>query len=210
MKKFYKFLLKIALRLNNFLYRVISFLAIKSEGGLHPKHRLINYHQFFTSHITENDKVLDIGCGNGSLAYDLARKAKFVKGIDILEKNILKARKKYSLPNIEYVAGDAPKDLDEEKFDVIVLSNVLEHIENRLEFLKKIKNLAPKILIRVPMHNRDWMTLYKKELGVESRLDLTHYIEYTKETFEQEINGAGLKIADYSVQFGEILAVVFV
>jgi len=53
----------------------------------------------------------------------------------------------------------------------------LEHIENRIEFLNKIKNLAPKILIRVPMINRDWITLYKKELGMEWRLDKTHYID---------------------------------
>jgi len=67
------------------------------------------------------------------------------------------------------------------------LSNILEHIENRVKFLNKIKNLAPKILIRVPMINRDWITLYKKELGVEWRLDKTHYIEYTLESFEKEL-----------------------
>ena len=74
-----------------------------------------------------------------------------------------------------------------QKFDVIILSNVLEHIENRIEFLQKIKNLAPKILIRVPMINRDWITLYKKELGVEWRLDKTHYIEYTLESSKQKL-----------------------
>jgi len=37
------------------------------------------------------------------------------------------------------------------------------------------------------MINRDWITLYKKELGVEWRLDKTHYIEYTLESFEKEL-----------------------
>ena len=84
----------------------------------------------------------------------------------------------------------------------------MEHIENRIEFLNKIKNLAPKILIRVPMINRDWITLYKKELGIEWRLDKTHYIEYTLESFKKELEKAGLNLEKYSIQFGEIWAVV--
>ena len=37
------------------------------------------------------------------------------------------------------------------------------------------------------MINRDWITLYKKELGIEWRLDKTHYIEYTLESFKEEL-----------------------
>jgi len=54
------------------------------------------------------------------------------------------------------------------------------------------------------MINRSWLTLYKKELGSEYRLDLSHFIEYTNETFQKEINIAGLKLISYTIQFGEI------
>ena len=208
MKTIYRFFLKLSLRLSNWLYKVISVLAIKSEGGLHPKHRLIGYHNFFLENILANDSVLDIGCGNGALAYDLAGKAKSVVGIDIVEKNILKAKAKYNKPNIKYLAGDATKDLNKEKFDVIVLSNVLEHIENRTSFLKGIKHLANKFLIRVPMFDRDWLPLYKKELGIEWRLDKTHFTEYTQESFHKEMQIAGYQIDSLSIQFGEIWAIV--
>ena len=207
-QKVYKILTKFALKLHNFSYKLASRLAIKVEGGLHPKHRLMNYHQFFVDNVNSEDKVLDIGCGNGALTFEIAKKAKKVVGIDLDEKNIKIARKKYWAPNIEYLVGDATKDCPDQKFDVIILSNVLEHIENRVEFLQKIKNLAPKFLIRVPMINRDWITLYKKELGVEWRLDKTHYIEYTLENFKKELKKAGLDLEKYSIQFGEIWAVV--
>jgi hypothetical protein len=85
---------------------------------------------------------------------------------------------------------------------------VLEHIDKRVEFLTSLKKLAPKILVRVPMLNRSWIDIYKKELGLEYRLDLTHFIEYTLEGFKEELNRAGLRISDYSIQFGEIWAVV--
>jgi len=208
MNLIYRFALIKALKWHNFLYKLCSYLAIKVENGLHPKYRLIRYKDFFLSNISTTDAVLDIGCGKGALAYDAAGKAKSVVGIDIDAKNIAKAKAKYDRLNIKYIIGDATKDLDGEKFDVVILSNVLEHIEKRVEFLRGIKGIAPKYLIRVPMLDRDWLPLYKKELGVEWRLDLTHYLEYTKEVFEKEMKEAGYKIDFFSVQFGEIWSVV--
>lgn len=206
--KVYKILARFALWLHSFSYKLSSKFAIKAEGGLHPKHRIMNYHQFFVDNIKEGDTVLDIGCGNGALTFDLSKKAKKVVGIDISKKNIETAKNKYGSANIEYKAGDATKDLSNQTFDAIVLSNVLEHIEDRQDFLNKIKKLAPKILIRVPMINRDWITPYKKELGLEWRADKTHYIEYTLNSFKKEIEKVGLSLENYSIQFGEIWAVV--
>lgn len=62
------------------------------------------------------------------------------------------------------------------------------------------------LLIRVPMINRDWLTLYKKELGLEYRLDKSHFIEYTLESFKGELACIGLEVDSYSIQFGEIWA----
>lgn len=204
----YKILIKFALRLHNFSYKLSSRFAIKAEGGLHPKHRLMDYHRFFVDNIYSNNIVLDIGCGNGALTYDVAKKAKKAIGIDLNKNNITIAKEKYSALNIEYKIGDVTRELPNKKFDVIILSNILEHIENRVEFLKKIKDIAPKILIRVPMFNRDWITLYKKELGIEWRLDKTHYIEYTLENFQRELEKAGLNLKEYKIQFGEIWAIL--
>ena len=206
--KIYKNLVRLALELHNFSYKLASQLAIRAEGGLHPKHRLMNYHKFFVDNITESDTVLDVGCGNGALSYDIAKKAKKIIGIDLNKENIKTAKKKYSAINIEYIIGDATKDLPNQKFDAVILSNVLEHIERRTDFLRKIKKLAPKILIRVPMLDRDWITLYKKELNIEWRLDNTHFIEYTLESFQEELQKAEVKIEKYSIQFGEIWAII--
>ncbi len=204
----FNILVRLALRLHSFSYKLASRLAIQAEGGLHPKHRLMNYHQFFLDHICASDYVLDIGCGNGALAYDLAGKAAHVTGIDTNGKNLTAWEKRFSRKNLDYLLANATTFSPQERFDVVVLSNVLEHIEHRVEFLTKIKHLAPLFLIRVPMLNRDWITLYKKELGVEYRLDKTHFTEYTLETFTRELAAAGYSIASFSIQFGEIWAVV--
>ena len=203
-----RFILKILLRLHNALYRYITIFAVVAEGRLHPKHRLMNYHAFFTDNIKEDENVLDIGCGNGFLSYEIAAKAKGVTAIDLSRDSIESAGKTYSRDNINYICGDACQYAFTDTFDVIVLSNVLEHIERRVDFLLKIKELSPRLLIRVPMFNRDWITGCKAEMGIEYRLDPTHCIEYTLESLEQELAGAGLEIEKASVQFGEIWAVV--
>ncbi len=209
-----KILVGFLIKLHNFSYHWIGFFCVKDN--IHPKHCLMNYHQFFIDNITKGDVILDVGCGNGALTYDLAKKAKKVVGIDIKEKNIALAKKRFLRDNIEHICGDMLLQIDRNKglrssaFTVIILSNILEHIEDRIEFLKNLASQYPKakFLIRVPMINRDWLTLYKKELGAEWRLDKTHCIEYTLESFKEELQKANLKIDKFSIQFGEIWAVV--
>jgi len=206
MKKFNKFRIKALIKLYKYLYVVISRFAKKNNNNIHPKHSLMNYHQFFMDNIENDSKVLDIGCGDGSLTYDLAKKARKVVAIDFDKNSIKNAIKRFNNDNIRYIVGDATKYQFEEIFDYTILSNVLEHIKNRSEFLNKIKKLGQFLIIRVPMVNRSWITLYIKELGMDYRLDQTHYIEYTHETFQKEIESAGLKVLNYSIQFGEIWA----
>ena len=88
MKKLYRILTKFALSLHSFSYKVASRLSIKVEGGIHPKHRLMDYHKFFVDNVTQDDTVLDLGCGNGALTFDVAQRAKKVVGLDMNEKEI--------------------------------------------------------------------------------------------------------------------------
>jgi len=59
----------------------------------------------------------------------------------------------FSHEKVDFVLGDATKFDFEGTFDVIVLSNVLEHLKDRANFLAKLKaNINPeRFLIRVPM-----------------------------------------------------------
>ena len=96
------------------------------------------------------------------------------------------------------------------QFDVVILSNVLEHLPNRSIFLSKVWNkVNPKrMLIRVPLFERDWRVPLKKELGVEWRLDPTHETEYTIESWAKEIKEAGLAVTHQEIRWSEIWAEV--
>lgn len=200
-------ILKLLARVHNTSYHFISFFA--SHTGIHPKHDIINYRQFFRDNITQDDTILDIGSSNGELSYDVAKKAKKVVGIELLPERVAHAQKTYpDQQNLSFVVGDATTYPFTETFDAIVLSNTLEHIEDRVAFLKKLAQRAPKILIRVPMITRDWVSVYKKQEGFEYRLDDTHYIEYDHDTFASEMNDAELTIVASHVKFGELYAIV--
>lgn len=203
-----KLAIRTLLKADDYLRVTINTLAITENGGLHPKHRLTEYCKFFTSNIAQGDRILDIGCGNGYVASRIAECAASVTAIDIVRKNINCAKNKFAKNNMQFITGDATTYPFKDNYDAIVLSNVLEHIKDRHDFLVKIKKLAPKLLIRVPMIDRDWLVLYKKELGLPYMSDKTHYTEYTIKSFEKEMKAAGLSIQSYSVQFGEIWAVV--
>jgi len=208
MKNFDFFRLKLYIKLHNYLYKRISSLSVKINNGVHPKHRILGFHKFFLDEIEEDSKVLDIGCGLGIVTHDIALKAKTVVGIDNNSVSVKTAQTHFQRDNIKYIFGDATTYNFKEKFDFIILSNVLEHIKGRIIFLKKIKPIAEYFLIRVPMINRSWLPLYKKELGLEYRLDKTHHIEYSIDSFRKELEEADYKILTFSIQFGEIWAKV--
>jgi hypothetical protein len=98
----------------------------------------------------------------------------------------------------------------DERFDVVVLSNILEHLPERPAFLRRMQQAArpSRMLIRVPLFERDWQVPLKRELGVEWRLDPTHETEYTLESFVDEVTQAGCRIVHQEVRWGEIWAEV--
>jgi 2-polyprenyl-3-methyl-5-hydroxy-6-metoxy-1,4-benzoquinol methylase len=204
------------LRLHSWAHMVADRLSLEREAsGIHPKQRIIKYKEWFLEQIPAGGVVMDVGCHEGAMVEVMSQKAGFVYGIEILESRYLTATKLRSGQNRQYVLGDATiYDYSALRpIDAITLSNVLEHIEHRVSFLKKLISRVKwggekkKILIRVPTIDRDWMVLYKKENGLEWRSDLTHFTEYTEESFRQEMTEAGLTVEKLEQSFGEIRAV---
>jgi len=201
--------LRFLFRLDAVLYSLEGQKAIDYDGGTHTKHRHTGYHDFFIKNIRPAERILDIGCGIGALAYDVAEKSQVhVTAIDLNPENIAKASQRYSHPRVRYVVGDVLQELPNGPFDVIILSNVLEHQKERSAFLRHIQRVVcpSRFLIRVPLFERDWRVPLKKELGVEWRLDSTHETEYTLESFAEEIAEAKLTITHQEIRWSEIWA----
>jgi len=201
--------LRFLFTIEHFLYTLEGGKSVEYGGGVHTKHRHIRYHEFFIDRIGENETVLDIGCGIGAVAASVAdATSAHVTAIDMNGESIDTARRIHNRPNVEYIHGDATKYLPEGRFDTVILSNVLEHLSGRTAFLETIRTrIAPKrMLVRVPLFERDWRVPLKKELGLDWRLDSTHETEYTLESFTGEMTSAGFVITHQEVRWGEIWA----
>lgn len=79
--------------------------------------------------LPQNGSVLDVGCGNGIISLQLGKDGFKIKGIDVSEKAIQKAKATNPFPNVSFEVADAEKlKASGETFDAIICSEVLEHL----------------------------------------------------------------------------------
>ncbi len=117
--------------------------AVKSYLNAYYWEDIYKYIDYF---IDEEASVLEIGCGTGDLLNGL--KAKNKTGIDFSEGMIAEAQKKY--PNIQFVVKEAEKLDNLQKFDVIVISNLvgyLHDVQAVFQELNKVCHEHTKIIV---------------------------------------------------------------
>jgi len=185
--------------------------AIAWGDGIHIKHTIMDgIHTFFCDRIPVNAKVLDVGCGIGALANEIAQSVDGVRviGIDSNSDHIQFAKERYTCRNLAFIEGDATRDLPESPIDIVVLSSVLEHVVERVQLLEQLSEIYKPIcfLIRVPAFERHFHAAMKRELGVFPYVDQDHKVEYTMSQFTDEIESAGLTIASIETRWGDIWA----
>ena len=94
----------------------------------------------------KNLNILDIGCGGGLLSEPVARMGANVTGIDASQENISVAKihaKKNKL-KIKYICASPEKIKSNNKFNVILNMEIVEHVEDLNFFLKSCSNLLKK------------------------------------------------------------------
>lgn len=91
-------------------------------------------------------RVLDIGCGYGYGSNHLAAIADEVVGVDYHAPAVDFAREHYRRDNLTFLRHDAnePLPFEDDSFDLIVSSEVLEHIRNQRELLNEVKRVGKK------------------------------------------------------------------
>lgn len=75
-------------------------------------------------------KVLEIGCGNGNVAMGIASMGYHTLGVDIDESSIETAKRNNTFKNLEFRAEPAENLTEAERFDAIVCTEVLEHLDD--------------------------------------------------------------------------------
>ena len=174
------------------------------SGPFSALHKMSNARiEFIKQNVTrilDNDKIkvnplkdincLDVGCGGGILSEKLKRLGANVTGIDASKNSIEIAKKhaKKSRLEIDYKCITTSKLLEIEvdkvinKFDLVIASEVIEHVNNRKIFLSDISNLCrPGGLVIFTTINNSYLGILLGKYFAEDLLKIlpvgTHQVE---------------------------------
>lgn len=109
--------------------------------------------------LNKQQKILDLGCGNGALAIKLINSGFDVYGTDASEEGIKLAKKNY--PNRFYLqdlsTGKLPAELADTAFNTIISTEVIEHLYDPKAFIQFCKEVLSKssykqLIISTPYH----------------------------------------------------------
>jgi ubiquinone/menaquinone biosynthesis C-methylase UbiE len=100
-----------------------------------------------------NLKILDVGCGSGSVAEKLNRIGCVVDGITLSEIELDTAKRYLRKGYIFNLENGLPESISENEYDYVICSHVLEHIafpDNLLKAIKKVLKKDAKLIVALP------------------------------------------------------------
>ncbi len=113
--------------------------------------------QTLKKNLPTNAEVLDVGCGNGVISRSLGAAGFAVKGIDISEKTIEKAKSLNTLSNVRFEVRSAEQLVaDGQQYHAIICSEVLEHLNEPsklLVTLHEVLHTDGVLIVTVPNGN---------------------------------------------------------
>jgi len=90
--------------------------------------------------VPRQSRVLDVGCGTGTLERLLAPRVRHVLAVDYAASAIQRAREEVPQANVQFQVGELMAL--QGPYDVVVMANVLEHIEDTAGALAKLYSLT--------------------------------------------------------------------
>ncbi|MCL5986282.1 MAG: methyltransferase domain-containing protein [Actinobacteria bacterium] len=135
---------------------------------------------------SEKISVLDVGCGNGGISFAIASQGYDVLGTDIDEASIDFATSHWVLPNLNFLLTRGDLSEVDGQYDVIILSEVLEHLDDPEQILGTIKQKQKKkclILITTPNGYGPREILGRLERLLRKNKTFDKFLDKIKESF---------------------------
>jgi 2-polyprenyl-3-methyl-5-hydroxy-6-metoxy-1,4-benzoquinol methylase len=158
-------------------------------------------------YLTASDKVLDYGCGNGTIAIICAGRVKKVHGIDYAAGMIDVAKRKaaeHTIENVDFFhATIFDERLEKGSFDVILAWGILHLVDDRTLVMKRIRELL----------RPDGLLISATECLIEKKSPITTLLSvlmkigifpiglkfFTVSELEDSVTGADLRIVEMEI-----------
>lgn len=138
--------------------------------------------------------VCDVGCGAGEVLVQLHRQlgTERAKGYDISSHAIAMANERAGA-GVEFAEGDAAAD--PERFDLMLLLDVIEHVPDPVGFLRTLRPKAPVAIINVPLELSALKVLSAESLA-RGRRALGHVHYFNEAVAREALAEAGYDVVD--------------
>lgn len=147
---------------------------------------------FLQREVRFGDRALDLGCGTGEFTAALARGGAVAVGADVAEAALERARSGHPGLDFRLVPIDGPLPFDDNAFDLVWASEVIEHVTDTARWLSEVRRvLAPggRLLLTTPSHGRLRVALGGIERYSEPLGDHLHL--YTKRSLRALLHEFG-------------------
>lgn len=109
----------------------------------------------------KHERVLDAGCGSGTISHFLSQHAAEVVGVDSNPSAIRYATETYKAPNLRFRLGQFDELKDERAFDRIYCIEVIEHLYEQqvaeiLLLFYKLANPGAALFLTTPNYRSPW------------------------------------------------------
>jgi len=175
------------------------------------RHRMTYILDQINNRKIKNLKILDVGCGGGVICEPLARLGAEVTGIDFSPNNIKAAilHSKKNKLKINYICKDVEKSRIDEKFDIIIMFEVLEHLDNWKKTIKNIKkNLNKNGIVIISTINRN---LISKIFAINIAENILNWVPKGTHDYNKLIKPEELKntLSKENFHFNNIKGLIF-
>jgi len=143
------------------------------------------------------DRVVEVGCGVGKILYylnnSLSNLSISYEGYDIAE-DAIKLASRNTQSNVSYFCSDFLKT-ENSNYDLILMMDVFEHVEDYLGFLKNCSLKGRYKLYHIPLELHISSILRNKLIRSRKLVGHIHY--FSKETALASIEDTGQTVKDY-------------
>ncbi len=155
------------------------------------------------SHLTKDDKVLEIGCGTGSTALKLSQDVNHITAIDysIEMVEIAKGKaKEQQVENIDFIQSDLTTDqFADNSFDAILAFNLIHLLQDPEQDIQRLSKLLKPggIFISKTAFLGQGFSLFRPIIPIMRLLGLAPYVKIFKTSdLEQMFKNQGFQIID--------------